>query len=155
MNNAFARLIAPEMERETGANVVVQNKSGAGGLAVLNDVARADADNVTLTVANVSATVNAQLLGSKAARFDVNDFVWLGGITSDVRVLLVAEDTNLADWRSLPQNPPLIRWATGGKTDSLTLSSALLSEVFSFNSKMKYGSKSTRDMYSIVSGLFA
>lgn len=86
MNNAFARLIAPEMERESGANMVVQNKSNAGGLAVLNDVARVDADNVTLTVANVSAAVNAQLLGSKAARFDVNDFVWLGGISSDVRI---------------------------------------------------------------------
>lgn len=84
--DAFARLIAPELARETGANVVVQNKPGAGGLAVLNDVARADTDIATLTIANVSAAVNAQLLGSEVARFNVNDFVWLGGISSDKRV---------------------------------------------------------------------
>lgn len=143
--DAFARLIAPELERESGAKVVVQNKPGAGGLAVLNDVAKADVDLVTLTVANVSAAVNGQLLGSEAARFDVNDFIWLGGISSDKRVLLVAEGASLADWRSAPQEPALIRWAAGGKTDNLALSAALLSEAFGFNSKIITGYKGTSE----------
>lgn len=143
--DAFARLIAPELERETGAKVVVQNKPGAGGLAVLNDVAKADVDLVTLTVANVSAAVNGQLLGSEAARFDVNDFVWLGGISSDKRVLLVAEGASLADWRSTPQKPALVRWAAGGKTDNLALSAALLSEAFGFDSKIITGYKGTSE----------
>lgn len=143
--DAFARLIAPELARKTGANVVVQNKPGAGGLAVLNDVARTDADNATLTIVNVSAAVNAQLLGSEAARFDVNDFVWMGGISSDKRVLLMAEGTSLADWRSVPQNPALIRWAAGGKTDNLALSAALLSEAFGFNSKIITGYKGSSE----------
>lgn len=141
--DTFARLIAPELERETGARVVVQNKPGAGGLAVLNDAARANPDMTTLTIANVSAAVNAQLLGSEAARFDVNDFVWLGGISSDKRVLLMAEGTSLADWRNIPQSPALIRWAAGGKTDNLALSAALLSEAFGFNSKIITGYKGT------------
>jgi tripartite-type tricarboxylate transporter receptor subunit TctC len=143
--DTFARLIAPELERETGARVVVQNKPGAGGLAVLNDVARAKPDMTTLTIANVSAAVTAQLLGSEAARFDVNDFVWLGGISSDKRVLLMAEGTSLADWRSTPQDPALIRWAAGGKTDNLALSAALLSEAFGFNSKIITGYKGTSE----------
>lgn len=143
--DAFARLIAPELARETGANVVVQNKPGAGGLAVLNDVARADTDIATLTIANVSAAVNAQLLGSEVARFNVNDFVWLGGISSDKRVLLMAEGTSLSDWRSTPQKPALIRWAAGGKTDNLALSAALLSEAFGFNSKIITGYKGSSE----------
>lgn len=143
--DAFARLIAPELARETGANVVVQNKPGAGGLAVLNDLARTDSDIATLTVANVSAAVNAQLLGSEVARFNVNDFVWLGGISSDKRVLLMAEGTSLAEWRSTPQNPALIRWAAGGKTDNLALSAALLSEAFGFKSKIITGYKGSSE----------
>ncbi|WP_306259407.1 tripartite tricarboxylate transporter substrate-binding protein [Pararhizobium sp. IMCC21322] len=143
--DAFARLIAPELERETGANVVVQNKSGAGGLAVLNDVARTDSDIATLTIANVSAAVNAKLIGSEAARFSVTDFVWLGGISSDKRVLLMAAGTSLADWRSTPQSPALIRWAAGGKTDNLALSAALLSEAFGFNSKIITGYKGSNE----------
>lgn len=143
--DAFARLIAPELARETGANVVVQNKPGAGGLAVLNDVARSDSDIATLTITNVSAAVNAQLLGSEAARFNVNDFVWLGGISSDKRVLLMAAGSSLTDWRSNPQNPALIRWAAGGKTDNLALSAALLSEAFGFNSKIITGYKGSSE----------
>lgn len=143
--DAFARLIAPELARQTGANVVVQNKPGAGGLAVLNDLARTDSDIATLTITNVSAAVNAQLLESEAARFNVNDFVWLGGISSDKRVLLMAEGTSLADWRSTPQNPALIRWAAGGKTDNLALSAALLSEAFGFKSKIITGYKGSSE----------
>nr|WP_306263998.1 tripartite tricarboxylate transporter substrate-binding protein [Pararhizobium sp. IMCC3301] len=143
--DTFARLIAPLLEQETGANVVVENKPGSGGLAVLNDTSHSKPDGLTLTVANVSASVTALLLASDAAMFHSNDFVWLGGIASDARVLLLADGTRLEDWLSTLQTPPLIRWAALGKSDSLALSAALLTEAFGLKSRIITGFSGTSE----------
>tara|TARA_R110002124_G_scaffold66612_5_gene181289 strand:+ start:4534 stop:5565 length:1032 start_codon:yes stop_codon:yes gene_type:complete len=143
--DTFARLIAPQLERETGANVVVENKPGSGGLAVLNDTSHSKPDGLTLTVANVSASVTAHLLSSDSAMFHSSDFVWLGGIASDARVLLMAEGARLEDWLSTPQTPPLIRWAALGMSDNLALSAALLTEAFGLNSKIIPGYRGTSE----------
>ena len=46
--DAYARLLAPHLEQETGATVVVVNRPGAGGTLALNQVYDTKADGLTI-----------------------------------------------------------------------------------------------------------
>ena len=46
----YARMIAPYLARELGANVVVENQPGAGGMAALNRIAIAEPDGLRLMI---------------------------------------------------------------------------------------------------------
>ncbi|MDZ4094151.1 MAG: tripartite tricarboxylate transporter substrate binding protein [Paracoccaceae bacterium] len=134
--DALARLLAPEIASLTGASVLVQNKPGAGGLLVVNDAVRGAADGLDLTLVNVSGAVSAQIIGFEAARFDVRDLKFIGGIASDDRVILVPA---AAPAGSPFLTPGTVRWSALGKTDNLAISAALLSEAFGLNSRIITG----------------
>src|SRR5512140_2758857 len=59
--DTIAREIAPEMSRLLGRNVVVENKSGAGGNLAADFVAKSPPDGNNLLVSFTSHTINASL----------------------------------------------------------------------------------------------
>lgn len=74
--DAIARLIAPELGQRLGAQVVVENVTGAGGTIGTERAARAAPDGTTLLLA-VESTINvAQLVTPSTVRYDgLRDFV--------------------------------------------------------------------------------
>jgi tripartite-type tricarboxylate transporter receptor subunit TctC len=143
--DAYARLIAPELERRTGANVVVRNRPGAGGLIALNELARGSGDGLTLGIVNVTAAVVAQGLSTEAARFDVLKFPWLAGFGFEQRALVVAADRAVRPWEIDRSMSSPVRWAAGGSSDDMALNAALLSESLGLRSKIVTGYKGTNE----------
>ena len=76
--DAYARMLAPHFERELGADVVVVNKPGAGGMSALNRLYSAPADPLQMTIVNGTGAGLQQLLGMKAAKFDLTKLPILG-----------------------------------------------------------------------------
>ena len=141
--DTLARLLAPPLAARLGATVVVVNKPGAGGLAVINDVVTASPDGLDLTLANVSAAVTARITGFTGARFELTDLVWIGGIASDDRVLLVPSTGPNAGLLAVAlagrATPGPVRWSALGKTDNLAVAAALVSEAFGLRSRIVTG----------------
>ena len=124
----WARMMAPELSKHTGANVIVRNMPGAGGLLSLNylyNSARKDGLTIGITTA-VGPYVN-QILDSEAARYDLRHFNWLGRFSYDSWALAVGstfEGQSLETFKELP----VFKLGTMSKYDMYSIRTVLFTE---------------------------
>src|SRR3990170_3983388 len=76
--DAYARQLAPHLEKRLGATVVVENRTGAGGLLALNQLAAGAPDGLSIMLVNGEGAALAQLLGEEGVRYDPMKVPWLG-----------------------------------------------------------------------------
>jgi tripartite-type tricarboxylate transporter receptor subunit TctC len=86
-----ARLVAPELAKELGQNVVVDNRGGAGGMIGAAFVAKAPADGYTFYFTTNAVAVNYILL-PKASPEPIKSFSPVSMIATAESVLLVNHD---------------------------------------------------------------
>src|SRR5919199_5772069 len=83
--DAYARLLARHMGRyAAGANIVVQNRPGAGSLVAANYLFNvAPRDGTAFGIVS-SGVLFDPLFGNKAAQFEATEFSWLGSVNREV-----------------------------------------------------------------------
>ncbi|WP_128000795.1 Bug family tripartite tricarboxylate transporter substrate binding protein [Piscinibacter defluvii] len=84
-----ARILAPELAKELGQPVVVENKAGAGGTVGLDAVAKSAPDGTTLGIASPVNHLAAPSLYPKLPYDSIRDFTPVGLIASVPMVLVV------------------------------------------------------------------
>ena len=83
-----ARVLAPALSKQLGQNVLVENKSGAGGNVGAESVARAAPDGYTVAMANPSFGISPHIY--KKLNYDtLNDFAFVGLYGTVPNVLVV------------------------------------------------------------------
>lgn len=122
--DTLAREIAPEMGRLLGRNVIIENKSGAGGNLAADTVAKAAPDGNTLLLSFTSHTINATLY--PRLPFDpVADFTPLTMVATSPSVLVAHPSLPAANLRELiayaKARPGQLNFAIGGIGSSLHL----------------------------------
>ena len=91
--DALARLLAEHLRGELGANVIVENKPGAGGQLAAQTLKAAAPDGSTLFISH-DHTISILPLVSKTPGFDpAKDFVPAGGFASFVNAFAVSPGT--------------------------------------------------------------
>jgi tripartite-type tricarboxylate transporter receptor subunit TctC len=122
--DALARELAPEMGRQLGRTVIVENKSGAGGNIAADAVARAAPDGNTLLLSFTSHTINATLY-PKLPFDPVADFTPLTMVATSPSVLVAHPSLPVKDLRELiayaKARPGQLSFAIGGIGSSLHL----------------------------------
>ena len=78
-----SRLLEPFYEEVTGAEVVVQNRVGAGGRVGARAIRDAEPDGQTLGIVNATALLVTELSEEPAGLHPVNDFTVLGRIAAE------------------------------------------------------------------------
>ena len=96
--DADSRKLAEIATRLTGAQFVVENMEGAGGLVAMNHVLEQPADGYLLM-----ATTKSQVCKIASARsdIDVEDFLWLSLNQTDPEAIIVAADGETASWAKI------------------------------------------------------
>lgn len=84
-----ARILAPELQKELGQAVVIENKAGAGGTLGLDLVAKSPADGYTIGIASPINHLAAPSLYPKLPYDSIKDFTPVGLIASVPMVLVV------------------------------------------------------------------
>ena len=105
-----ARLIAPRLGQEIGANVVVENKPGATGLICAQYVARSQPDGLTLMIAGGSAVTVAPHLVDRQMLDPMEDLIPINTVgTSPLCISMnpKAGVRNLAEFIAAAKSKPL------------------------------------------------
>ena len=88
-----ARLLAPYLEEELGATVVVENQEGAGGLLAANNLLTAEPDGLTFGFFSGQGQAGSVLGGAEGVQFDLLDFTYIARVSADPRLLNVGAQT--------------------------------------------------------------
>ncbi len=77
-------MLAPYLEKETGATVIVENRPGGGGLTAMNQIQRDKPDGLTIGLMNGVPAALGQISESPAVRFDMTEMVYLGRVVAEL-----------------------------------------------------------------------
>ncbi len=95
--DVIARGMAPFLEEELGATVVVENQPGAGGLTAANGIYTADPDGLTFGLFAAQGIVGSALAEAAGASFDPEKFTYVARLAEDARVLLASPQSGIED----------------------------------------------------------
>jgi tripartite-type tricarboxylate transporter receptor subunit TctC len=91
--DAIARIVAEDMGRTLGQNVVVENVAGASGAVGTRQVAKADPDGYTIVFGNNQTHGNNMFLLSNPGYDAVKDFAPLAGVGAFEHLFVVPKDS--------------------------------------------------------------
>lgn len=95
--DTLGRIVAAKVEENTGWNVVVENKPGGGGVAMLSSLMNAKPDGMTLGLAvNVPILINLAKRG-ETLPFKIDSFDYIGTITKGEVALVAKADAPFDD----------------------------------------------------------
>lgn len=142
----YARLIAPYLQKHTGASEVrIVNMPGGGGLKAANHIWRAKPNGMEIFFGNVSTLILAPLAGSAGAQsFDPTKFAYLGRATSEPRVLCVGGKSPIKSMQDvLKLQRPFVYPSQGTDEDFYTM--AVLGDALGFKVKAVTGYEGNAD----------
>ncbi len=136
----YARTIAPYIAKNLGANVVVENQPGAGGLTALNRVYAAVPDGLLMMIVNGTGAALAQLSDAQGARFDIGKVGHLGTVSASPWVWLVAPNSPIKTPDDAVKSASnRMMWSGSGPMDGLSDGAAFTCEALKLNCRIVIG----------------
>lgn len=124
-----ARKLAEGLSKSLGANVIVENRPGAGGTVGTDYVARQPADGYTILMGSVSTHGSAPCIYPKLPYDPIKDFTPLAVVATIPNVIVINKDVpahNLQEFvQLLKKDPGKYTYASNGPGTSNHLASAL------------------------------
>lgn len=128
-NDAVGRIVARELQKLFGQEVIVENRGAAGGTVGTDIVAKAPPDGYTMLINNISLAVNATLL-PKLPYATQKDLTPVSVVGRQPSVLLVRADLEAKSVRELldlaRRNPGQLIYGSGGPGSSSHLATERL-----------------------------
>lgn len=101
--DTYARLIAPYIEKHTGASVVIDNISGAAGVVGRNELWNAKPDGYTIGLTAYSSIIMNEINELEAAEYNAADFVYLARVTGEPTLIAASFSGNIQSVQDLLQ----------------------------------------------------
>jgi tripartite-type tricarboxylate transporter receptor subunit TctC len=141
----YARLIAPYLAAKIGATVLVENKSGNGGLAALATLLVRPTDGLTIMNGSAEAAILSQMLGRPGTTWDVTTLNWLAKTAAAPKLWFVGAHARYLSIADAAKADPLT-WSATGPADDISDVEAIISYVLGLKSKIVVGYRGSGDM---------
>jgi tripartite-type tricarboxylate transporter receptor subunit TctC len=142
--DAYARMLAPLLEKKTGATVVVENKPGGGGLTALNQLVRAKADGTHMMMLNGEGAIMAQLVKQDGVAYDMTKVTTLARVAHEQHLVLVRPD--MPDTlKEILASGKKIKFSAVGRIDNLSDYAAVLCEALKMDCQIIVGYKGSKE----------
>src|SRR4051794_22936464 len=93
--DVYARMIAPHIGRELGANMIIENQPGAGGISALNATAVAPPDGLHMMIVNGAGAALSQIMQTSGVRYDLATLGHLGTVAASPWIWLVSPESKI------------------------------------------------------------
>lgn len=143
--DSYARMIVSFIAREVGSTVIVVNQPGAGGIASLNDMARATPDGLKMSLVNGWSNGLSQVLGVDGVRYDLAEFGMLGTISASPSVWIVGTRARLSTIDQVRASSAPVNWAVTSVDDGLYVGAAITCFSLKLSCKFVPGYRGTND----------
>lgn len=143
--DAYARMLAPHLGRALGANAIVENQPGAGGLAGLNRLYVSEPTGLQVLILNGGGAVLSQLFELQSVQYDLNKVEYLGTVSSSPWLVLVSPDSSYRSMADLMASKSMVRWSAVGLIDGLSDGASMMCEAFAMSCKVVMGYKSSSE----------
>jgi tripartite-type tricarboxylate transporter receptor subunit TctC len=137
--DTYTRTIAPYLADCLGARVVVRNEPGAGSLLATNQTAVAEPDGTRIMITNTPGILGSQIAGAEGVSFDLNDFSWIGRVSSPPDVVLTGADGGLDGFESLAEAADQVTFVATGPGSSDYVAAAVLAEAYDVPNEIATG----------------
>lgn len=134
--DTLARIIAEPLGGELGAQVIVENRPGAGGLLAVNRLVNAPADGTQIALMNGTGAAASVLGEAEGADFALRDLSYIGRLASEDTLLVTSPQGGT--WQDALASPDFRFGSTGpGGTDYAT--ATVLIEAFGLRGRIVTG----------------
>lgn len=90
----YARSMAPYLQKYLpGSTVLVDNRTGAGGLIGRNAIYTAKPDGLTLGFTSITGTLLAEWSGGEGVNYKTHDFSWIARVYYEPHILVVSKQS--------------------------------------------------------------
>lgn len=137
--DAYARALAPYLGECLGAQVVVKNEPGAGGLLATNATGAAGADDPRIMITNTVGAVSAQLAGAEGVRYDLSKMALVGRIAAPADSAGVGKDSPFTSFQQMIDSGKEVRFVATGPGSNEFITANLLSKIYDFPIKVITG----------------
>jgi tripartite-type tricarboxylate transporter receptor subunit TctC len=135
----YVRLIAPYMEKNTGARIDVLNLPGAGGMRGVNELYSSPNNGQVVGIINGSALIASQLAGIKGAEYELDKFEYLGRIIADPRVLVLTTKSGITTFEEFLKPKETIKLGATGLGGSTYVDAVISKEAFNLDLEIIHG----------------
>ena len=135
----YGRLIAPYLEKYTGARVDIFNLPGAGGMRGANELFGSPKDGLTIGIINGSAMVTNELAGMRGADYKIAEFEFLGRVVADKRVLVVSTDSGFESFEEIWRSGDRVKIGATGLGGSTYVDAVIANEAFEMDVDIIHG----------------
>lgn len=143
--DAYARMLAPHLGRALGANAIVENQPGAGGLAGLNRIYVSDPSGLQVLILNGGGAVLSQLFDLQTVQYDLNKVEYLATVSSSPWLVIVSPESPYNSLKDLLASKSMVRWSAVGLIDGLSDGASMMCEAFAMSCKVVMGYKSSSE----------
>lgn len=112
--DAYVRLIGPYLSDLLGANVVINNEPGAGGLVALNNLLASDADGTQIMLINGVGIAGSALAGADGVNFELDELGYVGRVYAGSKLIGAGAQTGYDTWEDVENaGEPFVFGASG------------------------------------------
>ena len=137
--DVYARMIANDIGKHLGANVIVENQPGAGGITALNNLTTLPPDGLAMMIVNGTGAALAQLVGQTGVRYDLGKVEHLGTVSASPWVWLVSNDSPYKTPNDALKANKDVMWGGSGPMDGLSDGAAFTCEALKMKCRVVMG----------------
>lgn len=136
--DSYTRMLAPFIEEETGANVVVENQEGAGGLLAINDLLTDTSGGLRIAIMNAVGSGGATIAGAEGPAFELDELAYVGRVGQQPHLVVTASTSPFESFDDVVEAESF-RFGSTGPGGADFVNASVLISLFDLNSEIITG----------------
>jgi len=135
----YARLIAPYIEKYSGARVRLRNIPGSGGMRAMGELFKSPDDGLTIAIINGSGMVTSHIANVSNSDYRIGELSYLARVATGIRVLTLSVQSPYQSFGDILNAQVPLKIGATGFGGSTFVDAVVSRDLFGLNMNVIYG----------------